>query len=454
MVTPRNPELADALALIAEQAALIRELRARVAELERRLEERDGPGPPSFVKPNRRRKPEGEQKARKKRPENHARKLEPCTEEVIHAVETCPDCGRGLVGGWEHDRRQVIDIPVMRYIVRDHVRIRRYCGVCQKSHLPQVDLSGEVMGKHRVSLRVMALVSYLRTEGRVPLSGIRQMLEALYGLRLSEGELTGLCDAVAEHGRTGYEALRDEIRSSAVVHADETGWREDGQNGYLWAFLTKTLQFFVRDQSRGSAVPMEVLGESFEGTLVSDFYSGYGPLECAKQRCWVHLLRDLRKLVENHPGNARIARWVAKIRMLYDQALAYRSSQLAYDGEVTLALRRRRLEARRKFERELMKLARRYIPKESDPRHVLAKRIERFRYELFAFVEHPEVPPENNLAERGLRSSVIARKISGGTRSQRGSETMAILRSLFGTWRLQGKPTLQACLQLITSAPA
>jgi transposase len=460
MVTPRTLELAEALAVIealrgelTSARAELAELRGRVAELEAELAQARKPGPPGFVKPNGPRKAAGEKKRRRKRSGNYARRVEPCTEEVLHAVERCPDCGRKLRDGWEHDRRQVIDLPEVRYIVRDHVRIRRHCGVCGKDFVPKLDLSGEVVGQHRVSVRVMALAAYLRTERRMPLSGIGEVFEVLYGLHLSIGELTRLCAEVAELGREAYEALVAELRSSPVVHADETGWREDGQNGWLWVFLTPKLQLFHRDARRASAIPMEMLGEDFGGIVVSDFLSSYGPLTCEKQRCWVHLQRALRELEETHPEHVGVAKWRAQIRALYAQAAAYREKELAYHGDRTMPLLTARRKARRQFERALMKLARPYLKNKDDPRNILAKRIEQFQFELFVFVEHPEVPPENNAAERGLRPSVIFRKICGGTRSERGSVTMATLRSLFGTWRLQGKHPLQACLRLLASAP-
>jgi hypothetical protein len=234
-----------------------------------------------------------------------------------------------------------------------------------------------------------------------------------------------------------------------VVHADETGWREDGINGYLWAFLTQTTQYFVRDQSRASAVPQSVLTSSFTGILVSDFYSGYSPLTCWKQRCWVHLLRDVKELEEAHPQRKSVARWRAKIRGLFDQAVAYWEEQLALERPIEMRQLRDRVKRRDKFERALRKLAKPYLGKPEDPRHVLAGRMQKFLFELFVFLEHPEVPPDNNLAERSLRPAVIARKVCGGTRSSRGSETMAILRSLFGTWSARGLSSLEACQALL-----
>jgi transposase len=449
---------------VSEQAARIESLeeeKARLVEentqLRAALENRpalSGPSAPSWVKANRPRTAGTDRKERKKRKENHARRVEAPTEEVVHAVEVCPDCGRKLAGGWEHRRRQVIDLPRQLYVVRDHVVVRRHCGVCGKDYVPKLDLSAEVVGKSRISIRIMALVAFLKTECRMPLSLIQCLVRCVYGLCLSSGEVTGLLRRVADAGREEYEALREELRSSAVVHADETGWREDGINGYLWAFLTKRLQFFVRDQSRGSAVPQSVLTPSFAGILVSDFYSGYSPLSCRKQRCWVHLLRDLKELEEAHPQNSSLARWRAKVRALFDQAVAYQEQQLTLERPIPMRELRNRVKMRDRFERALRTLAKPYLLKPQDPRHVLAARMEKFLFELFVFLEHPEVPPENNLAERSLRPAVIARKVCGGTRSARGSETMAILRSLFGTWSVRGLSSLDACQALLTPTPA
>ena len=99
----------------------------------------------------------------------------------------------------------------------------------------------------------------------------------------------------------------------------------------------------------------------------------------------------------------------------------------------------------------MLKIAEPYLGAKDAPQHVLAMRINNFIDELFTFVEHPEIPSENNAAERAIRPAVIARKVSGGTRSARGSKTKSILMSLFGTWTAQGLNTYDACRQMIIS---
>ena len=71
--------------------------------------------------------------------------------------------------------------------------------------------------------------------------------------------------------------------------------------------------------------------------------------------------------------------------------------------------------------------------------------------EFFVFVAEPDVPADNNAAERSLRHLVISRKVSGGTRSERGTESEMTLASIFGTWRARGLNPLAACRQLLTS---
>ena len=186
----------------------------------------------------------------------------------------------------------------------------------------------------------------------------------------------------------------------------------------------------------------EVLGE-FVGALVSDFYGAYNIYDGIKQRCWVHLLRDLKALGEKHAESASIVAWVDSVRDVYRRAKL--SVKIDYTD-----IERCRL--RQGFESEILALAQPYLKAKNAPQRVLSQRIDRFLGELFTFVDCPEVPSENNAAERAVRPTVIARKVSGGTRSARGSETNSILRSLFETWALQGGSAVAACRQMIIDA--
>jgi transposase len=428
-----------------ELIAIILQLRERVAALEAELEElKSGkPGPsasPEWVKPNRKERRAKEREGRKKRKQSFVRRLDNPTEIVQHAVETCPDCGRRLSGGWIWKRRQVIEIPESPIRIIEHQGIARKCGVCGKTHLPKMSLEGQVIGKMRVGVKLMSLVAQLSTVCRLPIAQVQGLLNTLYQLRLSAGQISAILQTTARVGEEEYARLRDEIRGSPVVHADETGWREDGVNGYIWSFSTPVTRYFVYDKSRAAKVPKGVLGDIFRGKLVCDFYAAYGVIDAVCQRCWVHLLRDLKKLKEAQPDKPDIAAWVEQITALYERAKSFQSE-----------IPRQRLMAKMYFERKLMSLALPYLNGANKRQRVLAQRIERHLAELFIFVEDPSVPSDNNAAERSVRPSVIARKISGGTRSEKGSRTRMILMSLFGTWTLRGLDTFSQCHHLLAS---
>jgi transposase len=458
----------DLVALILEQRQTILHLQQRVAALEAKLEDKSSPGaPPPFVRANVKRKQEKQE--RKKRTQAFVRPREAPTQVCLHAASQCPDCGRALSGGSEHRRRQVIEIPQTPVQVTDHVVLARWCGVCQKRVLPKLDLSSEVVGQHRVGVRLMSLIGWLHTVGRLPLRTVQSLLLAVYGLHLGRGELSEILHTLAARGKTEYQRLQEQVRGSPFVHADETGWREDGQSGYLWSFSTPTVRFYHYNQSRAGAVPVSILGEAFAGITVSDFYGGYNGVGTVRQRCWVHFLRDLHALTQAHPQNEAVQAWARAVRAVYDGARAWQSearAAVARHGQAVgnfgFGVFARRAK-RKALEEQLYGLALPHLEQEPldppVPQRVLCQRIASFLPELFVFVEHVEVPSENNAAERSVRGAVIARKISGGTRSASGSTTKMTLLSLFGTWQAQGREGLEACRQMLVqpalpSAPA
>lgn len=397
----------------------------------------DGGSPvvPAWVKANR---PASSPKPRKKRAFACVRRRQPPTRVVEHRPEHCPDCGRDLPEGTLQRTREVIDLPEAPVEVVEHRFYACYCGVCHKRVIASPDLSDQVLGKSRIGIRLMSLIAYLDTEARLPVRTIRDFLAAHHGVTLSIGEICDILHRVAQRGKPVCEEFLQRIRSSAVVHADETGSRENGRNGFLWVFANAAVRCYFRDPSRSGRVVEMVLGEGFRGRLVTDFYCAYNIYLGEHQRCWVHLLRDMHELRKKHPENMSVRSFVDAVRGVFEAARAFTHSD-------PRERRRRRFE----FQEELGRIARPFL-KQPVPQRTLAERIERFSSELFVFVEHPDTPPDNNAAERAIRPAVIARKVSGGTRSPHGSNTMAVLRSLFATWRLRGHDPLDCCRQLLT----
>ena len=420
---------------------IIAELRQRVESLKAHLSSGGGPGArmPGHKPAARRTKPPvKENKPRKKRQHGFARpRMEP-TRRVTHAPESCPECHTALTGGWAQRTREVIDIPVVPAEVTEHVFIARSCPLCRQRRLPRDPLKGLAVGRQRLGANLASLIVTLREEARLPVRTIQWYLRTFHQLKLSVGAIVRAVHQVARQAGPEVGESLERIRSSPVVHADETGWRENGRNGYVWTFSTPTERFFLR-RGRGGAVVDEVLGESFEGILVSDFYAAYHHYPGLKQRCWAHLLRDIHALKALYPEDAVLARWAHGAQRLYAKAGEWAAGgRPSPRGQLAL-------------EERLLALC---LPFLEDPVAVQAKlcrRIERHIKELFVFVSHPEAPSDNNAAERSLRHLVISRKISGGTRSEQGSDSKMTLASLFGTWRAKGLNPFLECRRLLIS---
>ena len=293
----------ELIALIVQQQAVIGRLERRIAQ----LEDNAKPGGPSGMpglKPRSSPKSPAPQQSRKPRPHGFSRRRMAPTHRVEHAVGSCPDCGTLLSGGWTHRTREVIDLPRVPAQVTAHVFIARVCPRCRRNCLPQAELDGATLGKQRLGVNLVSLIATLREEGRLPIRSIQWYLRTVHQLRLSVGAIVAALHRMAEQARPAVSGILERIRGSPVVHADETGWREDGANGYVWTFSTPTDRYFLR-RGRGKSVVDEVLGDGFAGVLVCDFYAAYHHYDGPKQRCWAHLLRDIHDLQGLYPDDGQ-----------------------------------------------------------------------------------------------------------------------------------------------------
>jgi transposase len=448
---------ADLAALRTENAALRAEvatLRAEVAALRGDDDASpDGVGPGAAGAPPPRKRPPVWAKANvivreQRRPRTlrapvRGRRREVPDRIVLHAPTLCPVCAAPLGRGRLVGRRQVIDLPPVRAEIVEHrvlERTCRRCGARCRGAMP--DLTEQVGGQRRVAWPVAAWVALLRTKLRLPLAQLQWLLDRGWGLRLAVGELSALVAETARAGCPAYAALLGEARASPVVHLDETGWRENGRNGWVWTLSTPTVRLFHFSRSRAGTVADRLLGVDGDAVVVSDCYGAYDHLQRVQQRCWAHLLRDVHALTEAHPADQGVIAWAAGVRAIYDRAVAWAADATAAGTRPILRER-----ARDRFQAELVALCR--AQPAAAPQAVLSARIDRYQADLFTFVADPAVPPTNNAAERALRPLVVARKISGGTRSARGSATRMVLHSLVATWELRGLDPLAEFVALL-----
>jgi hypothetical protein len=425
----------------------LKESQERIAELEKQKTM-----PPAFVKANKKKQQEGEKKPRKKREAqyNKARPRSEATAIVEHRVVNCPECHQRLGGITLARQREVIDVPPPPQVtITSHCIYKGWCSNCQKWHEAPVDLHEEVLGQGRIGVRLASLIATLRTVMRLPIRQIVTYLETVHRVKLSPGEIVELLHRIASHTQPLVDGIKAQIRISPASQADETGWREDGQNGYIWGVFTPTLRYYEYHHSRSGEVVKNLIGEQYQGVLGSDFYAGYNTHLGFHQRCWVHFLGDSCDLKKLYPNDEKLLAWAKQVRVIYDEAVAW----AAHGPDPGLSPKEQsqtRKAQQHLYEQRLLDLCLPYM-RVDVPQRVLCERVGRFLPELFVFVAIPGVPSHNNLAERSLRPLVIARKISGGSRSPKGSQTRMTLASLFATWIAQQLNPFQQCLLALTS---
>lgn len=440
---PSRAELCGIIDRLAAKIQLLeaelRESRRREAELEAEVERLRGrPSPPSWVKKNTPART-GPKRPRKKRARNFARRRATPTKGEVHAVAECPTCGCALRGGTIKRHREVIEIELPPVVITDHALVERTCPRCGTSTTPVLGPVDGVVGQHRFGPRLLALITTWHESARMPVRTIQTQLRTLFGVHVSLGGIEDALHTTAESGADRVVAIRDEIRESPVVHADETSWREDGQNRYVWLIATPTARYFELGRRTNEQID-QILGPAFSGVLVCDFYAAYNHFPGEKQRCWAHLLRDIADLVDKYPDDHELATWGQQIRLLYRQARD--------EPRETAAERQA---ARHSLEVALAGYCTPWLGRDV-PQRTLCQRIVDHLHELFTFVTRPEVPPTNNEAERALRPLVIARKVWGGTRSPRGSTDAMRRATLFHTWHVEdGNPFLQARQLLLST---
>jgi transposase len=198
---------------------------------------------------------------------------------------------------------------------------------------------------------------------------------------------------------------------------------------------SRRMALYKTGPSRGGKVIQSILGEDYDGILSSDFYGGYNRSirAKAKQKCLVHLDRDLKKLLMNFPADNPVFLWAQRVRNFFQEARAL------YDAYHAGRMRTDQLrEAAMRFKNELPTLIQLKAPQPDIRR--LSKRLRKHQDELLTFLEYPDlVSPDNNYAERLIRACAIFRKITGGFRSKTGTDNHDVLMSLTQTAHLNDK---------------
>jgi transposase len=408
-----------------EELILLREenklLKKRVEELEGLVKEK---AKPSFVKEEIKEEPK--QSGQKEGHAGYSRHIPERIDYIKeHNPDKCPNCNKELSGIQEVRERVITDVEV-KIVNTKHIIYRKYCCHCRKIVEEPIN---EAFSNARLSLKLMLLIMFMKIGIRIPSNKITEFLEIL-GLEISDGEVYNILNQLKDAFGDYYETLVKKMREASTKHIDETGWRINGINNWLWIFINKEVALYIVEKQRSSGVPVKVLGNQKDKIITTDRHSAYNVLVektgCLQQICWTHILRNSKDLAE-HYNEAKYLH--KRMRYIFKKAKERNTSKEKLLHWIDLFANRA------------------YTSKEV---FRFVKSICRtHREDLFRFVDNPEINPSNNLAEQGLRPAVVIRKVSGGSRSENGADTTAKLLSVIQTMKMQGGNIIENMTNLL-----
>jgi transposase len=378
---------------------------------------------------------------------------------VVHSPEKCPDCGSEDLGkegeGWT---QTVWDIKRVPIIITAHVFKRRWCRRCKKKISKKTD---ETLPHRNYGPNITVFVAFLSEIG-VTFRKIQLLIKTLWRHEISVPELMELANVVGDSLEPEYQELLKRLRAAAAANADETGFRVDGKNKWCWVFDWDTGILYVFHDSRGQSCPKEVLGKDFQGVLGRDGWSAYNVIKCEQQIDYVHVNRmfqkaeikrgvsdrgfmkeeDVKFIKKGRPPDKlkELLGFLDEMRSIMRDAVNFCSEDPPPDDEFRFLM----------YE-QLMDRFDALMSKSWTDADVL--RLRKFllehRAHFFTFMIFPEISWENNSAERAVRKVATIRNNSGGRRSDRGTQTLQRILSVFETWKKAGKNVFDEALLVL-----
>jgi transposase len=338
--------------------------------------------------------------------------------------DRCPQCG----GPLEHrgtERRSVMDMAPLRTDKTLYIVPKQYCPRCRRAFQPRPP---GVLPKTLFGNQLVATAATMHYLHGVPMGRICEQ----FGV--DSGALIKMFHRLAKLFSSIPSRLIEQYRQAPVKHADETGWPNDGHHGYVWLFATIKISIFLFRQTRSSSVPKEVFGKDpLPGTLVVNRYHAYNKAPCFLQYCYAHLLRDVEDVGKEFPDNPEVKNFVGTFASLLASAMNLRSLPIT-DAQF--------YEKAKELKSQILRAV------QDSAQYLAIRRIQEIFHEneqpLYRWADDRQIPADNNLAERDLRPTVIARKVSFGSQSDEGANTRGTLMTVLHTLKKQNSDPCSA----------
>lgn len=376
---------------------------------------------------------------------------------VVHEPSVCAGCGQGLgeAAVLRTERRQVIDLPVVRAQVVEHQAETRGCPGCGQT--TTAPFPADVLAPVQYGPGVATLAVYLHQEHLLPVERTGRVLGEVFGCPISNGTLERMVAQCADAVADVVTAIKQAVIAAAIVHVDETGLSVNGKMAWLHVASTDRLTWYATDQKRGQEA-LDALGvlPAVHGRVVHDGLWSYWHYEqCAHALCNAHHLRELT-FVEEHLKQAwagHLKTLLLEIKQAAARARADDLPALPADAQQGWTGRYADLVAEGLRLNPSTPPTRKVGRPKRSPAGNLALRLSTHQDETLAFMTDLRVPFDNNQAERDLRMMKVRQKISGCFRSMTAADRFCQIRSYVSTLRKQGFPILASLADAFHGRP-
>ena len=337
-------------------------------------------------------------------------------EEVVADANVCDACGGNCLSEVLDEYERVItDIQQVKAKITSIAIKRRRCTNCKKLVSGRTALA---LPNSRFGINFMMMVTVLKLHGMSNLR-IREIVAMIYAIPITESAINRMILRMARELGSLYGQIREEVRRSPTCNGDESSWRVDGANHWLWVVVTKYAALYHVDKTRKTEVPKKMLGPEYEGVVGSDSRGAWNHTGRKHQKCHIHYIRDIKETTKYHSPSSEYKKHARTLRrILVDSRI-----DAAPGGTRALA-------AKKKLDRRIRDLLNRLKGETDKHCKRMFKRLRREKDHLFTFLEVKGVEWHNNSAERGIRPCVILRNNSYGSRSKEGASAIAVLMSV------------------------
>lgn len=358
-------------------------------------------------------------------------------------LEKCPKChGENISLCNSYDDHYQEDVVIIKPKVTRFRHHEYWCKTCKKivHGIGHNELLGSYIGPTAKSI-----ASFLHHQMALPYRKIKTLFKELFGLEFDPSSCPGFDFQMRKKGETLFNALKENLKKQSLLNIDETGWRKNGINHWLWVYANQEQVVYDIQKGRGQKELENVLGSDFQGIIISDFLAAYNKINSHKQRCLVHLLRIIKRWQKYFVNHKKILLFIKKLKKIVKEIIHL-------DRRFSKKMKPKNwIDLKADLRGRLKRLLQQTLDHSKAEKWRL--RLIKYYDQLTTCLDFIEVPSHNNHAERLLRNNVIMRKITFGNRSESGIQNHQTLMSLIETAKLKNLNPLDFLFQLITGTP-